>query len=307
MSHVAIIGSGNVGANTAFFIAEKGVTDVRLYDVREGLSQGKVLDMMEASPIRRYRNRLVAVGSLEEIAAAETVVIAAGKVRAPGMRREDLLGENASLIQKLAPRVAELCPNGNVILVTEPIDMVTALLCRVSGMPRTKVIGLGGCLDSARLRYAISRELKVSQDDVCALVFGRHSDAMMILPRYCTVSGVPITKLMEPERIGKVMEETRAAGDLIVGLAQRSSAYYAPSAAAAELVDSIHMDLKRIFSVSVLLEGEYGVSGVALNVPAVIGKDGIERVLTPELDPEELQTFRSSARDLSAALEGRLS
>lgn len=307
MSHVAIIGSGNVGANTAFFIAEKGVTDVRLYDVREGLSQGKVLDMMEASPIRRYRNRLVAVGSLEEIALAETVVMAAGKVRAPGMRREDLLGENASLIRKLAPRVAELCPKGNVILVTEPIDMVTALFCRVSGMPRTRVIGLGGCLDSARLRYAISRELRVSQEDVSALVFGRHSDAMMLIARYCTVSGVPITKLMEPERIRKVMEETRAAGDLIVGLAQRSSAYYAPSAAAAELVDSIHMDLKRLFSVSVLLEGEYGVSGVALNVPAVIGKDGIERVLTPELEPEELQTFRSSARDLSAALEGRLS
>lgn len=307
MSHVAIIGSGNVGANTAFFVAEKGVTDVRLFDLRDGLSQGKVLDMMEASPIRRYRNRLTAVGSLEEIASAETVVIAAGKVRAPGMRREDLLGENASLISELAPRVAALCPDGNVILVTEPVDMITTLFCRISGMPRTKVIGLGGCLDATRLRYAISRELGVSQEDVSALVLGRHADAMMLIPRYCTVSGVPITTLMEPDRVRKVLEETRAAGDLIVGLAQRSSAYYAPSAAAAELVDSIHMDLRRLFSVSVVLDGEYGVHGVALNVPAIIGKDGIERVLRPELEPDELETFRSSARDLESALDGRLS
>jgi malate dehydrogenase len=305
MSYVAIVGSGNVGANAAFFIAEKGVTDVRLFDVRECLSQGKVLDMMEAAPVRGYRNRLVAAEAIEEIAGAETVIVAAGKVRAPGMRREDLLGENASLVRDLAPRIASLCPQASVIIVTEPVDMITTLFLRASGMDRRRVMGLGGCLDSTRLRYAIARELKVSQEDVSALVMGRHADAMILLPQYCRVSGVPITQLMAPERIQHVLAETRAAGDLIVSLAQRSSAYYAPSAAAAELVDAIHMDLKRIFSVSVLLAGEYGLSGVAMNLPAVIGRAGIERLLTPELRPEELAALSASAKDLSVVLDGR--
>jgi malate dehydrogenase len=303
MSHVAIVGSGNVGANTAFFIAEKGVTDVVLHDVREGLARGKALDMMEAAPIRRYRNRLEAVDRLDDIRGAETVVVCAGAVRQPGMRREDLFCENTPMIRKLAPRVAELCPDANVILVTEPIDLVTALFRKASGLDRKRVMGLGGCLDSARLRYAIARELGVSQEDVTALVMGRHSAEMMILPRYCTVSGVPITQLLDAGGIEKVMEETRAAGDLILSLAQRSSAYYAPSAAAAELVDAIHMDLKRLFSVSVVLAGEYGITGVSLNLPAVIGAGGVERVLEPELSAEELETLRYSATALEVVLE----
>jgi malate dehydrogenase len=305
MPHVAIVGSGNVGANTAFFVAEKGVTDVFLYDVREGVAQGKVLDMMEAAPIRRYRNRLVAVSRLEDIAGAETVILAAGKVRAPGMRREDLLNENWPLAQELALRIAALCPEAVVILATEPIDGITTGFVRASGFDRHKVLGLGGCLDSTRLRYAIARELGVSQEDVSAMVIGRHSGEMILLPRYCTVSGVPIGRLLEPERIAKLLDETREAGDLIVGLAQRSSAYYAPSAAAAELVDAIHMNLKRLFSVSVVLEGEYGVSGVALSVPASIGQGGAERLFTPELEEADLRAFRSSAASVGAGLEGR--
>ena len=303
MSHVAIVGSGNVGANTAFFIAERGVTDVLLYDVRDGLAAGKALDMMEAAPVRRYRNRLAAAKSLEEIAGAQVVIVTAGAVRQPGMRREDLFCSNIPLVRELAPRIASLCPDAVVLLVTEPIDLVTALFQRVSGLERGRVIGLGGCLDAARLRFAIARELGVSQEDVTALVMGRHSPEMMILPRYCTVSGVPVPQLMAPDRLEKVIEETRAAGDLIVQLAQRSSAYYAPSAAAAELVDAVHMDLRRLFSVSLVLQGEYGVSGVAMSLPAAIGKGGAERVFTPGLEPEELERLLYAARALEAVLE----
>jgi len=304
MARVSIIGSGNVGANAAFFIVEKGVTDVLLVDVQQGLSRGKALDIMEASPIRRYRNALAGSDSLSDIAGSQMVVLAAGSIRSPGMRREDLFGVNASLVKTLAPEIARLAPDSVVVVATEPVDSLTALFVKASGMPRTRVLGLGGILDSMRLRALIARELDVSAEIVSAMVIGRHSDDMICLPRYCSVSGVPLPLLMAPERIAALVQETRHAGDLVVELAKRSSAYYAPSAAIAELADSIHMNLNRTFSVSLVLEGEYGVKDAALSVPAVIGEKGAARILTPELTREEKDAFQQSARLIASVVPG---
>jgi malate dehydrogenase len=302
MAQVSIIGGGNVGANASFFIAEKGVTDVQLVDVQIGLSRGKMLDIMEAAPIRRYRNLLKGSDSLEDIRGSEFVVVAAGSIRSPGMRREELFTANASLIRSLASEIARLAPESIVVVATEPVDSLTALFARVSGMPRSRVLGLGGILDSTRLRALISRQLGVSMEIVSAMVIGRHSDDMLCLPRYCTVGGVPLTQLLSEEKIKALVEETRTAGDLVVELAKRSSAYYAPSAAIAELADSVHMNLNRIFSVSLLLEGEYGITEAALSLPAVVGSRGAERVLTPQLTPQEIEALRASARRITAAL-----
>ncbi len=300
MSQVSILGSGNVGANTAFFIAETGIEDVILYDIQEGLATGKALDLMEAAPIRKYRNRLRGATALGEIAGSQVVVLAAGRVRKPGMKREDLLQESSRLVDELAPQVARLAPDAVVIVATEPVDPLTRLFVQRSGLPRTRVLGVGGCLDATRMRFAIARELGVSMENVSAMVIGRHSDSMMVLGRYCSVSGVPLTQLLPSERIAALARETSMAGDLIVQMAQRSSAYYAPSAAVADLVDAVHMDLGRVLCVSLLLEGEYGLREVALSLPAVIGREGIRRVLLPRLSAVEQAVLERSARELSA-------
>ena len=304
MAQVSIIGGGNVGANAAFFIAEKGVTDVLLVDIQTGLARGKMLDIMEAAPIRRYRNFLSGSDTLADIKGSEFIVVAAGAIRSPGMRREDLYTVNAGLIRSLAPEIARLAPDSIVVIATEPVDGLTALFTQVSGMPRSRVLGLGGILDSTRLRALIARELHVSMEIVSAMVIGRHSDDMVCLPRYCSVAGVPLPYLLPAEKIASLVEETRTAGDLVVELAKRSSAYYAPSAAIAELADSVHMNLNRVFSVSLLLEGEYDVTGAALSLPALIGSKGAARILTPELTPEELGVLHESARRIAAAVKG---
>ena len=190
-----------------------------------------------------------------------------------------------------------------MVIATEPVDSLTTLFARESGMPRTRVLGLGGILDSTRLRALIARELNLSMEVISAMVIGRHSDDMICLPRYCSVPGVPLPHLLGPERVAAIVEETRTAGDLVVELAKRSSSYYAPSAAVAELADSIHMNLNRIFSVSMLLEGEYGVRDVALSLPAMIGENGVVNVLTPELTDEEKAVFVESARRIASAVK----
>lgn len=304
MSRVSIIGGGNVGANAGFFIAEKGVTDVLLVDIQPGLARGKMLDIMEAAPIRRYRNMLAGSDSIEDIKGSQLVVLAAGAIRAPGMRREDLYTANAGLIRSLAPQIARLAPEATVVIATEPVDSLTCLFVRESGMPRTRVLGLGGILDSTRFRVLIARELNVSTEIVSAMVIGRHSDDMICLPRYCSVSGVPLPLLLSAERIAYIIEETRTAGDLVVEMAKRSSSYYAPSAAVAELADSVHMNLNRIFPVSIQLQGEYGVEDAALSLPVVIGEKGVVRVIVPELTAKEKSVFLESARKVAAAVKG---
>ena len=302
MHYVTVIGSGNVGANTAFFIAERGITDVALYDIRDGLAKGKGLDMMEAAPIRKYRNRIWEAQSLEVVGDTETVILTAGTVRTPGMKREDLFEHNKPIVSQLAPELARLAPQARFLVATEPVDLITTEFVKHSGLDRSKVMGIGGCLDVTRLRYFASQELGLSPENISATVIGRHSDAMIVMLRYCSVSGLPLTSLLSEEQQRSIVEQTRQAGGLIVNMAQRSSAFYAPSAAIADLVDAIHMDLRRVTCVSLLFEGEYGISGVAMSLPAVIGRNGIERVITPGLTEEEQKQLRSSAGQLEKIL-----
>lgn len=301
MANIGIIGSGNVGANTAFFIAERNVAHVVLYDIQEGLSTGKALDMMEAAPVRGYDVRIQGTDRLEHVLANDVIIITAGSVRKPGMKREDLYGENAELIRGLARGMAGSA--AKVIMVSEPVDMLTALFVEESGMDRRQVMGLGGVLDSTRLRYLISQELGVTTENVQATVIGRHSDAMIPLARYCTVSGVPVSQLIPTDRLEALFEETRNAGNLIVDMAQRASSYYGPSAAATDLAQAVNMNTGRIMSVSMMLAGEYEIEGVAMSLPAVIGRNGIEQVMLPQLTEEEQQKLRSSAEDLKSIMK----
>ena len=301
MANIGIIGSGNVGANTAFFIAEHNVAHVVLYDIQEGLSTGKALDMMEAAPVRGYDVRIQGTDRLEHVLANDIIIVTAGSVRKPGMQREDLYSENAGVIRELAKSMSG--SSAKVIMVSEPVDLLTALFVEESGLDRRQVMGLGGVLDSTRLRYFIAEELGVTTENVQATVIGRHADAMIPLPSYCTVSGVPVTQLMPSDRLEELFDETRNAGSLIVDMAQRASSYYGPSAAATELAQAVNMNTGRIMTVSMMLRGEYGIEGVAMSLPAVIGRNGIEQVMLPQLTDAEQQKLTASAEDLKTMMK----
>jgi len=296
VTEIAIIGCGNVGANSAFYIAERNIAGVVMFDIQPGLAMGKALDMMEAAPIRGYQHPIRATDSMEEVLAAAVIIVAAGSVRAPGMHREDLYGRNAGLIDTLAGDLRGY--PGVVILATEPVDLMTLRLVERAGLAGPRVLGLGGILDADRLRALLGRELGITTENVAATVIGRHSEQMIPLADYCRVSGVPVRALMDAGRFDALADETRRAGDVIVEMAQRASSYYGPSAAAADLAQAVMWDTRRILSVSTLWSGQYGISGVAMSLPAVVGAGGAERVLEPRLGPEQIETMQRSAREL---------
>lgn len=297
---IGIIGSGNVGANAAFFMAEKAVDHVVLYDVADGLPVGKALDMMEAAPVRGYRTRIQGTNVLDDVARADVIVVAAGTVRRPGTKREDLFGQNRDVVADIASSLRDV--DAKVIIVTEPVDVMTTFFVRKSGLPAERVMGLGGLLDATRLRYMIAEELQVAMDNVAATVIGRHADSMIPLAGYTCVSGVPVTQLLEESKLEELFERTRNAGDLIVQMAQRASSYYGPSAAVADIAEAIVRDEGRIMPVSVMFTGEYGVSGVAMSLPSVIGKNGIEQTLKPRLTDEQTKILVDSAAELEKIL-----
>jgi len=249
--------------------------------------------------------QLVEVNHFPEVLRSPIIVISAGSVRKPGMKREELLNDNVTVLRELAGALKGRKDDVKVIIVTEPVDLLTTVFTLESGLPREAVLGLGGLLDSTRLRYAVARDLDVSVEDVSALVMGRHNEEMIGLPRYCTVSGVPVLNLMIPEQFGSIMDETRRAGDFIAGMAGRSTAYYAPSASVAELVDAMVRDTRRLLPVSLLLQGEYDVEDVAMSIPGMIGREGVLRVYLPRLEESELEQFRKSARKMKDFLEKR--
>ena len=300
MATIGIIGSGNVGANTAFFLAEKAVADVILQDVQEGLSTGKALDMMEAAPIRGYQTSISGTDSIDDILTTDIIMVTAGSVRKPGMKREDLFEANRTVIVDIAKSLSGF--KGNVIVVTEPVDFLTTLFAKESGLDETRVLGLGGFLDSTRLQYLIAMELGVAMENVNALVIGRHADAMIPLPAYCSVSGIPVAKLVESERLDEILDKTREAGSLIVSMAERANAYYGPSAVASDLAEAMVRDSHRILSVSLMFSGQYGIEGVAMSLPAVIGRSGIERVLEPVLSDEQRGVLVDSAEAIRTVL-----
>jgi malate dehydrogenase len=303
MKRVGVIGSGNVGANSAFFIAENRTASVTLVDVKEGLSAGKALDLLEAGPIRRYDTEIRGENDIEKIRDSDIVVIAAGRVRAPDQNRDDLYRDNASLMEKICKDIRRLAPNAVVINVVEPVDMITMLAQKALGFDRNRVMGVGGLLSSTRLRFGVSQALGVSPREVTAMVIGPHRPGMVVLRNTVRVSGIPVEMLLSAEQFDSIIDEARKAGDTILHMAQRSTSYYAPSAAIAALVEAIARNTRTILPVSILLQGEYGLSDIAVSVPASVGAKGVDRVISVEMSTDESRAFLDAAEELRSSLK----
>jgi len=273
---VTIVGSGNVGATAAHWIASKELADVVLIDIVEGVPQGKGLDLLEAMPIEKRDSFVVGTQDYKDTANSDIVVITAGVPRKPGMSRDDLL-------------------NTNYNIMSNPLDAMAQAAYKLSGFPRERVIGMAGVLDSARFRVFIATELKVSVENVTAFVLGGHGDTMVPLPRYSTVAGIPITELIEPAALERLVQRTRDGGAEIVKYLKTGSAYYAPSAAVAEMVEAILKDKKKILPCAALLDGEYGIKGLYVGVPVKLGSKGIEQIIEIKLTPAEKAALDKSA------------
>jgi len=293
---VSIIGAGNVGATCAQRIADKGYADIVLVDIIEGLPQGRALDMLESAPILGSDAHIIGTNSYQETADSDVVVITSGITRKPGMTREELLQTNANIVTEVTRNVVNHSPNCIIIMVTNPLDAMTYLALCVSRFSRSRVMGLSGVLDTARLRSFIAAELNVSVEDVSACILGQHGKDMLVIPRLTTVGGIPITKLLPQETISKLVERTIGAGAEIIGLLKTGSAYYAPSAAVAQMVEAIVLDKKQILPCAIYLDGEYGIKDSVISVPVKLGKDGIEQIIELELTAEEKSALVSAAK-----------
>lgn len=295
---VGIIGSGNVAITTAFAIAEKGSGHVVLWGRTEGQAEGKALDLAEASPIRRYDVRISGTDQFEALMNANVLILAAGKRRKAGMNRFDLFDDNLAVVHEMADKVKagyQLDEPPLVLVMTGPIDLMTLAFQQRTGWPRERIMGVGGTLSASRLRHFIARELGISAADVDAMVVGTHDEEhMVILERYSRISGLPLGQFLSREKIDELFDKTRRAGTSIVEQAKLSSSFYTPGAAAGELVQAIAMDNDRVLLVSTVLEGEYGVKGRAVSVPAKIGCAGVKKIYELELDQTERAAFEAS-------------
>jgi len=300
---VSIIGAGNVGATLGLLIAQSGLADVVLFDVVEGMPKGKALDLLEACPLWGSPSKVVGTNDYTDTEGSEIIVITAGFPRKPGMSRDDLLFANSDVVKEAAKRTSALSPQAKIIVITNPMDAMTYVAWRASGLPQNRVMGMGGVLDSSRFRTFISLELGVSPKDVEALVLGGHGDDMVPLPRFTTVKGVPITELLDREKIEALIKRTKTGGAEIVSLLKQGSAYYAPASSAFEMVRAIVLDEKRPLPCSAYLNGQYGIKGIFVGVPAVLGSDGVERVLELRLSPEEMELLNKSARSVQVLIE----
>ena len=301
MKRISIIGSGNVGTNTAFFIAERRATDVLLVDIKDGVAAGKSLDLMEAGPVRDYVTAIRGSGRIDDIAGSDIVIIAAGRVRKPGEQREDLYRDNAPNVRAIAQDIRRLAPDAVVINIVEPIDLLTLLIQETLGGDRFKVMGVGGLLSSTRIRYLVSNALGVSPREVTGLIIGPHHPSMVFLRDTIRVSGIPAAALLAEPQLLQLIEDARNAGDTILELSQRSTSFYASGAAAAALVDAIVCNTKALLPVSVRCEGEYGVQGLAIGVPAFVGERGVARILQLQLSTADREAFDQAAAALKAA------
>jgi malate dehydrogenase len=301
MKRISIIGAGNVGTNTAFFIAERRAAKVLLVDIKDGVAAGKSLDLMEAGPVRDYATSIRGTVKIDDIAGSDVVIITAGRVRKPGERREDLYRDNAPTVRAIAEDIRRLAPAALVINQVEPIDLLTLLIQETLGADRFKVMGVGGLLTSTRIRYLVSNALQVSSREVTGLIIGPHHPSMVFLRDTIRVSGIPAAALLGEPRLLDLIEEARTAGDQILDLAQRSTSFYAPSAAAAMLIDAIVGNTKALLPVSVRCEGEYGIKGLAIGVPAYIGEDGVSGILQLKLSDADRAAFDQAAAALKSA------
>ena len=292
---VTVIGAGNVGATTAQRIAEAGLADVVLIDIVEGMPQGKGLDLAEAAPVVRHDARITGSNDYADTAGSDVIVVTSGLARQPGMSRDDLLAKNAGIVRAVVEASTAQSPDAVLIVVTNPLDAMCHVAMQASGFPRERVLGMAGVLDSARFRSFIAEELGVSVVDTHAFVLGGHGDTMVPLSRYSTVAGIPITELLTPERVKALEERTANGGAEIVALLKTGSAYYAPAASTFEMVDAILRDRRRVLPCAALLQGEYGVDGLFVGVPVVLGAGGMQRVIEITLTDAERAAFEKSA------------
>ena len=292
---VSIIGAGNVGATAAHWVAAKELADVVLLDVAEGIPQGKGLDLLEAMPIEKRDCSIIGTNDYADTKDSDVVVVTAGIARKPGMSRDDLLHTNHKIMCDVVTKVVTASPKCIIIVVSNPLDAMAQTAFRQAGLPRERVIGMAGVLDSARFRTFIAEELKVSVENVTAFVLGGHGDTMVPLPRYSTVAGIPITELIEPTRLEALVQRTRDGGAEIVKYLKTGSAYYAPSAAAVEMVEAILKDKKKILPCAAYLQGEYGINGLFVGVPCKLGAGGLEQIIQIKLLPEEQAALQKSA------------
>ena len=292
---VTIVGSGNVGATAAHWIAAKELADVVLVDIVEGVPQGKALDLLQAMPIEKRDARVIGTNDYAETANSDIVVITAGIPRKPGMSRDDLLNTNYKIMQDVVGKVVANSPNCILIVVSNPLDAMAQAAYKISKFSRNRVIGMAGVLDSARFRTFIAEELKVSVENVTAFVLGGHGDTMVPLTRYSTVAGIPITELMDKATLDRLVQRTRDGGAEIVKYLKTGSAYYAPSAAVAEMTEAILKDKKKILPCAAYLDGEYGIRGLFVGVPCKLGERGLEQIIQIKLTAEEQAALQKSA------------
>src|SRR3989442_957979 len=300
---IALIGAGNIGGTLAHLCALKGLGDVVLYDVIEGLPQGKALDLLEAGPIEGYDVNLIGTTSYTDIQGADVCIVTAGVARKPGMSRDDLLGINCKIMHEVSENIAQYAPSSFVIVITNPLDAMVTLTKRVTGFPKNRVVGQAGVLDSSRYRTFIAQELKVSVHNVTAMVLGGHGDDMVPVRSYCQVAGIPVERLISAQRLGEIETRTRKAGGEIVELLKTGSAFYSPASAAIQMTEAYLNDRKAILPCAAWLEGEYGLRGLYVGVPVQIGAGGVERVIEIALGPEEKKALETSAGHVRELVE----
>jgi malate dehydrogenase len=299
MDKITVVGAGNVGATAAQRLAEKELArEVVLVDIVEGIPQGKGLDQWQSAPIEGFDSRVIGTNGYDEAAGSGIFIVTAGIARKPGMSRDDLLNTNARIVRDVSDNIRRVAPDAIVIMVSNPLDVMSYVAKEATGFPRERVIGMAGVLDTARYRAFLAMELDVSVEDIQAMVLGGHGDTMVPLASYTTVSGIPVTQLMDRGRLDEIVQRTRSGGAEIVQHLKTGSAYYAPSAAAVQMAEAIVKDKKRILPCSAWLEGEYGLDGLFLGVPCKLGRNGLEQIIEVELTDDERAALEQSAESV---------
>lgn len=292
---ITVIGAGNVGATTAQRLAEKGLSEIVLLDVVEGMPQGKALDLMQAGPIYGSNCKVIGTNTYEETENSDVIIITSGLPRKPGMSRDDLIKVNSGIVKSVVEQAIQKSPDAILVIVSNPLDVMAYIAYKVSKFPRERVIGMAGVLDSSRMRAFIAMELNVSIENVHAFVLGGHGDTMVPMIRHATVAGIPVTELLSKDKLDAIIKRTREGGAEIVSLLKNGSAFYAPSASIVEMVDAILKDKKKILPCTVLCKGEYGVNDIFLGVPVKLGRKGMEQIIEIKLNKEESDALGKSA------------
>ncbi|MCS5537414.1 MAG: malate dehydrogenase [Candidatus Poseidoniaceae archaeon] len=293
-SKIAVIGAGNVGATCAFVLAQMKLGDIVMLDIFEGFAKGKALDMSQDGQVLNYDGRITGTADYADIAGSDVVVVTSGFPRQPGMSREDLIGKNAEIISQVGTGIKEHAPDSIIVMVTNPLDLMTYHMQKTTGFPSERVVGQAGILDSARMTHFIADAVGCSEEDVQAMVLGGHGDTMVPLPRYTTVGGISIDQLLDEKTIQAICERTASGGGEIVKLLERGSAFYAPGSAAAIMAEAVVKDRKRLIPASAHLSGQYGLDDVYIGVPVILGAEGVERIIELDLSDSELSSLQTS-------------